>query len=254
MPNLKLYADLSNAAYTVSLLDTGTWTMRGEVRNSDKNAYGFVVTHKTKNIIAVSIRGTVKTSFKNILTDLKATFYKYQYCPKSLKCKSHRGFYKQFIAMKDDLDRIVHPLWNEMKNKPNAKIIVTGHSLGAAIATLYAAYLHKVLNLPQGQGKIILVAFGSPRVGNKQLVSQINQDIGVHNIYRVNFKSDPIPKTPPLIFGYRHVGEKRIVECETEETCRMIVKKDHDTFLWNLLLKIRDHSGYFSFKKAMSIL
>jgi len=251
MPNIKLFADLSNAAYDLKLLDTSLWTMRGEINIHKKNAYGFVVTHKVKNILAISIRGTIKSSFRNILTDMKAYFTDYPYCEKKQKCRVHRGFWRQFVYMKPILEQIIIPLWNAMKNFPNAKIIVTGHSLGGAVATIIAAYLRRLLNLPLG--KLLLLAFGSPRVGNYAFVKQINKDIGVFNIFRVNYRKDPIIRTPGLVLGYVHVGNQRSIECETDQTCHIRVGKDHDTFIWNLLLRIKDHSGYFSLKRALSI-
>jgi len=137
-----------------------------------------------------------------------------------------------------------------MKNLPGAQIIVTGHSLGGAVASIIASYLRGLLNTPLG--KLLLIIYGSPRLGNIAFTRQINKDIGVHNIFRVNFKQDPITRTPSLIFGYVHIGNQRTIECSSDKSCHVRVGKDHDTFIWNLLRKINEHLGYFKFSRAVS--
>jgi len=92
LPDIKLFADLTTASYDMKTLDTSLWTLRGEVNVQKMYAYGFVVTHKTKNILAICVRGTVKTSFRNILTDMKAKLIDYPYCKKKQKCRVHQGF------------------------------------------------------------------------------------------------------------------------------------------------------------------
>jgi len=54
-------------------------------------------------------------------------------------------------------------------------IIITGHSLGAAIATLAAPDIHRFLEENQLPHRIIAIhTFGSPRVGNKAFVEYYN--------------------------------------------------------------------------------
>jgi predicted lipase len=48
---------------------------------------------------------------------------------------------------------------------PNAPFLVTGHSLGAAIATLTAAHLLADFNV--NPASVSLYTFGSPRVGDR---------------------------------------------------------------------------------------
>ena len=97
----------------------------------------------------------------------------------------HEGFLKgldsvwQQISRK--LDEITSPLF------------YTGHSLGAALATLAASR----------RSPRAVYTFGSPRVGNDAFVSVL-QSVPV---YRIVDGSDMIPTLPPEVMGYRHVGE-----------------------------------------------
>ena len=72
-------------------------------------------------------------------------------------------------------------------------LFYTGHSLGAALATLAAAR-----HAPQA-----VYTFGSPLVGNEAFVSSLR---GVR-VYRVVDDTDAVTLVPPELLGYRHVGE-----------------------------------------------
>lgn len=72
----------------------------------------------------------------------------------------HHGFYSAYVtSFKDVLSARVTELH---RLHPDYKVYVTGHSLGAAMATLSAADLSVVSQIPiEG-----VYTFGSPRVGN----------------------------------------------------------------------------------------
>jgi triacylglycerol lipase len=69
---------------------------------------------------------------------------------------------------------------------------VTGHSLGAALATLTAALL------PQAR----LVNFGSPRVGSNEFASQFDG----RGAKRYVDCCDLVPRLPPAFLGYAHIA------------------------------------------------
>lgn len=72
-------------------------------------------------------------------------------------------------------------------------LYITGHSLGAAIATVAASRI---------QTKVIaLVTFGSPRVGNREFVDSLKV---VH--YRVQNNCDDVTKVPFRLMGFKHHG------------------------------------------------
>lgn len=101
----------------------------------------------------------------------------------------HRGFKRAlnsvWAAIDHALDRIDAPLF------------YTGHSLGAALATLAAAR----------RSPRAVYAFGSPRVGDTRFVQKL-KDVPIHRIVCGN---DMVATVPPESFGFRHAGEEHCI-------------------------------------------
>lgn len=87
-----------------------------------------------------------------------------------------------------------------------AELIVTGHSLGAALCTLYV--LDNATNVRINTS--LVCTFGSPRVGNTKFVRAF--DALSLTSWRIVNAPDIIPDLPPKVFGYRHVREKSLVD------------------------------------------
>uniref|UniRef100_A0A7M5WY52 Fungal lipase-type domain-containing protein n=2 Tax=Clytia hemisphaerica TaxID=252671 RepID=A0A7M5WY52_9CNID len=87
---------------------------------------------------------------------------------------------------------------------PKRKYIITGHSLGGALASMMAikgAVYHKsLLANPQSS----LITFGQPRVGDAAYAKLHDQMVPTYRKIRVVFMSDPVTKLPPYVAGYRH--------------------------------------------------
>lgn len=82
------------------------------------------------------------------------------------------------------------------------KIIVTGHSLGGALATL-GAY---DLRLKFG-GKVWMINFASPRVGNSRFAHSFNE-LFRDRSFRITRGNDIVPTIPPRALGFHHVGRE----------------------------------------------
>jgi len=82
--------------------------------------------------------------------------------PRCLGCQIHAGFYADYLSFSQIFKSKVAAI---LKDHPNAQILTTGHSLGAAISVICA--LEMKHNFPSN--KIILHNYGQPRVGNKAL-------------------------------------------------------------------------------------
>lgn len=74
--------------------------------------------------------------------------------------KVHQGFYEEALAARKKLNPHLDT---------EQKIIVTGHSLGAAVALLFSAMLH------HDGYKVELYTFGSPPVGNQKFIDSIKE-------------------------------------------------------------------------------
>ena len=106
----------------------------------------------TQSKIYVVFRGS--TSIQDWLDNLDAILTTYSACS---KCEVHKGFYD---AEQSVLGQVLPAVQSLVSKYPSYEVVVTGHSLGAALATLTAMDLFyaNVKNLR-------LFNFGSPRVG-----------------------------------------------------------------------------------------
>lgn len=85
---------------------------------------------------------------------------------------------------------------------PSFGVVVTGHSLGGAVATIAAAYLRQ--QPASAPTTVDLITYGSPRVGNNAFAGFVTAQPGAE--FRVTHLDDPVPKLPPIEFGYRHTS------------------------------------------------
>ncbi len=155
---------------------------------------GHLLVAECKECIVIAIKGTVDG--KDVLTDLDALLVPL-YPSKSIIDWSdvlvHQGFVDTFHQTCDLVEKLINSL--NPVGQPFRPIYITGHSLGGAVATIYA--LHLQLASYQTQ----LYTFGSPRVGNKEFIKTFH----AHHIpsLRVVCGDDVITKAPG--FPYRHV-------------------------------------------------
>jgi len=144
-------------------------------------AYGMYT--KTGEAVVV-FRGTEPDTINDIIADLKAW-------PTVIETqgKVHDGF-------KDELDKIYPLILEWLGSKRDKTVIITGHSLGAAMASLFAARLHQM------DIDVELYTFGSPRVGNKEWAEQFENI----KAYRFVNNNDLVCRVPTGLY-YQHVGE-----------------------------------------------
>lgn len=104
--------------------------------------------------------------------------------------RTHRGFSIAYAAIRNQLRRILNDV------PISVPVMFTGHSLGAAIATLAAADYAETFRHTR------LITFGSPRVGNRSFAEYVNQHVWTRR--HVN-NNDIVPRCPYV--GYWHVGK-----------------------------------------------
>jgi Lipase (class 3) len=91
-----------------------------------------------------------------------------------------------------------------LAENPTFVVVVTGHSLGGAVATLAGAYLRDS-GIPCS-----IYTYGSPRVGNAAfadfVTNQQQQSDGSLSTFRITHLDDPVPRLPPMLLSYRHTS------------------------------------------------
>jgi len=159
----------------------------------------------TDDHIVFSFRGTHGVS--NIMQDLK--FYRTEFFNEQIPgALVHSGFLQAYMSLKDEIMSAALEL---SKKFPDYPVLVTGHSLGGAIATLAAVEfaLNETIN-----NSVRLWTYGCPRVGNKQFAGYVNSKY--INASRVTWARDPIPHLPPTIVGYEHYNTEYWYNSPTE--------------------------------------
>jgi hypothetical protein len=138
----------------------------------------------------LAFRGTEVKKKKDVLTDLRATQIS------AIEGGVHRGFQAAYDSVKDEIEKSLATLDEKLP------IYITGHSLGAALATVATQ------DLDQGDKFRERIAacytFGSPRVGNTKYDRAFKAPI-----YRMVNTTDIVTVIPLLTMGYVHIGDIR---------------------------------------------
>jgi hypothetical protein len=192
----------------------------------DKDVQGFIGYLPSQSAIYLSFRGS--TSIKDWVNNLDAILTSYEKCD---GCRVHKGFYD---AQKSVSASIVTAIQNLKKKYPSYTVVVTGHSLGAAMATLTTVDL-----MDSGVSPIRMFTFGSPRVGNTAFADWFSGKVGDRN--RNTHYKDMVPHVPMHERFTHHSGEwyedpSGLHQCSGNED-------PNCSYQWNLT-NIDDHMNY----------
>jgi len=166
----------------------------GVAYNETTDMLAYVGYEPFTQTVIISFRGTVLTSILDWLEDLNF-FQTEAICP---ACGVHEGFYEAYMSIRADFVKYVHLAEQAY---PNSEIVITGHSLGGALAYLAAVDL----SLNEGINVTTSYTFGQPRVGNtifKDTWEQIFYDTATS--FRVTHGLDPVPHLPPRLASFVH--------------------------------------------------
>jgi hypothetical protein len=146
---------------------------------------GYVGILENTRTIYVVFRGS--SSKLNWLDDIEIKKVVFTGCA---NCEVHDGFYKTTQNLKEQVRRSI----SEIQMGPTQYVVVvTGHSLGAAVAQMMAHELK--------EWNPTVYNFGQPRIGNKEYATYTTNVI---NLYRTTHNKDLVPHTPPESFGFYH--------------------------------------------------
>ncbi|EJD01881.1 alpha/beta-hydrolase [Fomitiporia mediterranea MF3/22] len=194
------------------------------LRGRYSDVQGLIALREKEKQLVVAFSGTCNIS--QALHDINALRSKYSPCRKSRfgMVKVHAGFWRLYRGIRrttlENLQNCLQ-LCSE-KELPIEEIVVTGHSLGGALALLfimdllnedfYSKYLAGKKLLREGW-RVSLVIFGAPRVGNaafaelyRDSTARFREKHGEDQLceYSVKAYNDGVTALPSLGLGYRH--------------------------------------------------
>nr|XP_019068033.2 uncharacterized protein LOC101251149 [Solanum lycopersicum] len=227
-----------------------------------KSTQGFLFHDKTRcpGVIIVAFRGTEPFNSYDWSTDFDISWYEFQDMG-----KVHSGFMKALGLQKDkkwlpnitqDDQRplayytIREKLRDIFQKNKQTKFVLTGHSLGGALAVLFAAVLafHDETFILERLEAIY--TFGQPRVGDAEFGDFMKENFRNYGVeyYRFVYSHDIVPRLPydDSIMLFKHFGtclyynstyEGKIVSEEPDRnyfSVRSLISKRVDA-LWELV-------------------
>nr|GMD63010.1 lipase-like isoform X1 [Ipomoea batatas]GME05407.1 lipase-like isoform X1 [Ipomoea batatas] len=157
----------------------------------------FVGVAENLNAIVVAFRGTQENSIQNWVQDLYWKQLDINY-PGMDDAMVHHGFYSAYhnTSLRPE---VIYAVKEALELNGDYQIMVTGHSMGGAMA----AFCGLDLTVNYGFENVQVMTFGQPRIGNAAFVSYYSQL--VPNTIRVTHDHDIVPHLPP----YYHYFPKK---------------------------------------------
>ncbi len=203
-------------------------------KTSVTDTVGFIATYtdveKMEDQIIIAFRGSL--TFQNWIENLRFVKEPSPWPDRDYPgARVHTGFLDSYADIATTLRSSVMVLG---KRYPNARIVITGHSLGGAIATLCAADLKYHLGMTVN---IELVSFHSPRVGNSQFCgfidkyfqsSQVNPELKMEYMTRrFTNRDDPLCHLPPMWLEFQHINQEVWINFDNKaQACDPAVGED----------------------------
>ncbi|XP_037497425.1 triacylglycerol lipase OBL1-like [Jatropha curcas] len=208
----------------------------------ESNTQVFIFTDKPRdaNLIIVSFRGTEPFNAQDWSTDFDFSWYEVPKVGKihigflealglgnrgdssSFKThlqKKHTGFFHLNgesegamleLSKKRAYYAVALKLKHLLREHKNAKFVVTGHSLGGALAILFPCILVIQEETEMVNRLLNIYTFGQPRIGDVQLGNFMESHLNYPNTryYRVVYCNDMVPRVPfdDKIFAFKHFG------------------------------------------------
>lgn len=111
----------------------------------------------------------------------------------------HKGFLRQYLAIRKTL-------MEALQGHEDDEIVITGHSLGGALASLAALDLNSA-----GYKMVYMVTFGAPRVGDQLFAERFEAADSNCTSFRIFKDRDPIPQIL-MSPKYFHVGKGLLLD------------------------------------------
>jgi len=143
-------------------------------------------------------RGTIPSDLENWIENLHYSHHvDYR---NDTSASVHSGFYDAYLSVAPQILEIIEPA---LRKYSGADLVIIGHSLGGALATIAATEMYFDLQSSSSvPANLIVYTYGSPRVGNIIYAGLYNQL--VNTTWRVTHYEDPVPHLPPIWMGFYH--------------------------------------------------
>lgn len=175
------------------------------------DAHAMVAWHEA-GVILLCFRGTYSKA--NVMADIK--LWRTVHPPKrglfwlGTRPFVHKGFLESWKGEHFDqrvLAKVRGIIEGAEIDKQNVRVLVSGHSLGGAIAILAAHDIAKLCCLSPHQ--LSCYTFGCPRVGNSAFADEYNKI--VPNTWHVINDLDPVPRMAKFWMLYKRSGRRVVV-------------------------------------------
>ncbi|KAJ3818995.1 alpha/beta-hydrolase [Lentinula raphanica] len=160
----------------------------------------FIAHDPSTDTIVVAHQGTDPNNLLSILNDAKfglVDLNTTRFTAAAGRIQVHDGFQQTFERTADG---VLAGVQNGLATKNASNVLVTGHSLGAAVATLDAMFLKEKLD-PSIQ--LTTSVFGLPRVGDQAWADFVDSSLG-NTLSHITNQNDPVPTVPPEFLGFVH--------------------------------------------------
>ncbi|KJZ74692.1 hypothetical protein HIM_05809 [Hirsutella minnesotensis 3608] len=162
-------------------------------KNAPTDTNGWIAKDPKSNEIIVAFRGS--NTLKNFGTDL--TFVPVEYKSIGVEgcqgCQVHKGFLDSWNSV---ADQVMGTVKKQMEENKGARLTVTGHSLGGAIASL------ATMSMIGSGMNVEVVTYGQPRTGNKAYADFV--DSKAPEFRRVTHSNDGVPQIALNALGFQH--------------------------------------------------
>lgn len=184
-------------------LESGGFKLIKTFNSKETDTQAFLA--ECEDYAVLAFRGTEVKKIKDVKTDIAASKMSL------LQGYVHKGFLNAYKSVADDIKKSLLGI----RGKP---LYITGHSLGAALATVATQNLEHDHLYPRFREIIAACyTFGSPRVGNSHYEQEFKSPI-----YRVVNTTDVVTTIPLLAMGYMHIGDVRYLGAREGEFQRGI--------------------------------
>ncbi|GFP81922.1 lipase [Phtheirospermum japonicum] len=197
----KILVQYASAVYMSDLTELFTWTCARcdglttgfevieLIVDVKRCLQGFVGVATDLNAIVIAFRGTQERSIQNWVEDLYWKQLDIDY-PGVDGAMVHHGFYTAYhnTSLRPG---VLNAVQKAKEIYGDIKIMVTGHSMGGAMAAICGLDLR----LSLGEKNVQVMTFGQPRIGNAAFATYFNKI--VPDTIRVTNDHDIVPHLPP---------------------------------------------------------